>query len=146
MTQKALVVRRGGRLMAQVVRSEACAACRGCAFGQTETCFIALPDGGKGYREGDEVDLTLSEGALSRASLLAYGLPLVCFMAGLFLGGRLSESLGMPRDACAALGAILFTALSLVCIRLLEPRIRKSGRYLPVTAPCQEQGEKSHGD
>ncbi len=137
MTQKAVVVRSGGKLMAQIVRSEACAQCRGCAFGETQTQLVPLPEkNGVTYREGDEVELTLSDGTLSRASLLAYGVPLAAFLIGLMLGARLSSALGLGSDAGAAIGALLLTGLSLLGLHFLEPRLKKSGRYFPTAAPC----------
>ncbi|MDL2206593.1 SoxR reducing system RseC family protein, partial [Eubacteriales bacterium OttesenSCG-928-N13] len=75
MKQLATVVRENGRLMAEVIRPEACEACHACKYGRTERRLMALPSGD--FREGDQVELNLPDGKVGIASLLAYGIPLI---------------------------------------------------------------------
>ena len=136
MTQKAIVVSSQGKLMASLERSEACAQCRACAFGETQTVLVELPKDGQVYREGDTVELTLHDGSVSRASLLAYGFPLLMFLAGLAGGWLLGGALGLSRDLLGALCALLLTGTSLLTLRRLDRRLRRSGRFTPVAHPC----------
>ena len=69
MVQKAIVVKTDdGRLMAQVERSEMCASCKACQFGQTQTHLVELPAGD--FKPGDEVDVTLPNGSIVTYKLL----------------------------------------------------------------------------
>ena len=122
MTQTATLVRVNGRLMAQTVRSEACAQCRACAHGQTERQLIELPEDFEGA-EGETVELTIPEGSVGKASLLGYGVPFIAFCLGLALGGWISSLAAWPQDLCCAAGALLLCAASL-------PLVRRAGRAM----------------
>lgn len=120
------MVEKDGRLMAQVLRPEACATCRACNFGQKQELLLELPKGR--YRLGQEVELTLPDGNVGKASLLAYGLPLAALGLGLYLGGLVGAQAG-NLELFQAGGALLFLALGLLAIRRLEPRLKRSGRF-----------------
>ena len=87
MKREAKVVRENGRLMAEVLREEACQSCRACRFGQVERVLVELQQGSE-YREGETIELEVPDGTVSRGALLAYALPLAAMLAGLFLGAR----------------------------------------------------------
>ena len=74
MKREAKVVRESGRLMAEVLREEACQSCRACRFGQVERVLVELPQEGE-YREGETIELEVPDGTVSRGALLAYALP-----------------------------------------------------------------------
>jgi positive regulator of sigma E activity len=129
--REATVVERDGKLMAEVVRAEACQHCRACRFGQTESVLVDLPDGD--YRPGDSVELTLADGRVSIASMIAYGIPVALLFAGLLLAGALGLSEGW-QAACALAGLLagLFT------IKALGPKLR---RFQPQALPCEKKEE-----
>lgn len=131
MKRKATVVERDGRLMAEVVRTEACQQCRACQFGQTASVLVELPKGE--YRPGDTVELTLEDSRFARASLLAYGLPVALLFAGLIVAAlaNLSE---VWQAICALAGLVA----GLATIKLLEPRLR---RLRPEARPCEKKEE-----
>ena len=113
MKQIATVVRHNGRLMAEVVRQEACRACRGCDFGRQESVYLELGD--LVCQEGDQVSVETEEGTVARGSLAAYGLPALTTLAGLFLG-----SLFWNRDVLQALCALAGLGLGLVAVRWID--------------------------
>ena len=127
MTQTATLVRVNGRLMAQAIRSEACAQCRACAHGQTERQLIELPEGFEDA-EGETVELTLPEGSVGRASLLGYGVPFVAFCLGLALGAWFSSLAAWPQDLCCAAGALGLCALSLPVVRRVSRAMKRCDR------------------
>ena len=45
MKKEATVVSEGGKLYAEIVRSEACQQCRMCSFGKKERMLYKLPEG-----------------------------------------------------------------------------------------------------
>lgn len=133
MLTKAIVVSVDGRLMGKVVRSEACQACHACDFGQKEEVLVDLPQGA--YREGEEVELSLADNDVTLAALIAYGLPLLMFIAGLLAGGPLFDLLGWPRELGQGLCALLLTLAAYLAIRRMERRFRKSRRFVPRACP-----------
>ena len=131
MKREATVVDVNGRLMAEVVRTEACLQCRACQYGQKGRVLVELPEGD--FREGDTVELALEEGRFARASLLAYALPVATLLIGLLIAvfAGLSE-VWQALCALAGLGA------GLAVIKILEPRLR---RLQPDVRPCDKKEE-----
>ena len=130
MKQQATVVLRDGRLMAEIIRPEACAECRACRYGQQARMLVPLED--QDLRPGDTVELELSEERFSGASLPAYAFPLALFLAGLFAASRLTDS-----EPLMALAALVALGVGLLVMRLLEPRLRRSGAFAPKARKCE---------
>lgn len=130
MKQNATVVIVDGKPMAEILRPEACEACHACKYGRQERMRMPLPEGD--YREGDQVELSLPEGRVGSASLIAYGFPLIMMLIGLFVGNWLLEA-----EWAAALCALGMLLAALLAIKLLEPRLRKSGLFEPAACPSQ---------
>ena len=122
MKREATVVNVNGKLMAEIVRTEACGQCRACDFGRKQKLLYPLPTGQ--YREGDVVTLSVSDRALTRATLLAYGLPFLCLFAGLLVG-----DLAFRAEWAQALTAIAFLAAGCAYIAATEKKRRRSGKY-----------------
>ena len=99
MKREATVVEVDGRLMAEVVRTEACLQCHACQYGQKGRVLVELPEGD--YRVGDTVELSLEDARFARASLVAYALP----VATLFLGLLIAAFAGLSRSLAGALRA-----------------------------------------
>lgn len=131
MKRKAVVVERDGRLMAEVVRTEACQQCRACQFGQKDSVLLELPEGD--YRVGDTVEITLNERSFTRATLLAYALPVATLLLALAAASLLGLSEGV--QALCALGGL---AAGLGVIKLLEPRL---SALQPQARPCEKKEE-----
>lgn len=124
MKQQAIIVRRGNKLMAEVVRSEACQQCRACNFGQQEHVYIDV--GSVQCAEGDEVTIEIHDGSVSKASVMAYGLPVITLLTGLFIGSMFSDV-----DYIQALCALAGLGVGLAVVRIIDRRIKKTGKYEP---------------
>lgn len=131
MKREATVVEKDGRLMAEVVRSEACQQCRACQFGQTESVLVELPEGD--FHPGDSVELTLEEGRFAQATLLAYALPVVFLFAGLLIAAFCAAS-----EVWQAVCALAGLGVGLIVIKILEPRLRS---MQPEARPCEKKEE-----
>lgn len=131
MKQQATIVFENGRTMAEVMRPEACQACHACKFGQQQRVLTELPDGD--YKEGELIELNLPDGNVGKASMLAYGIPLVMMLAGLWIGSLIGET-----DLAMVLGALLMTALGVLILKLLEPSLRRSGVFRPQACPISQ--------
>ena len=111
-----------GRLMAEVTRSEACAKCGACAHGQEEKRLYELPEGA--FEVGDSVEIRLPDRSALPAALLGYGMPLLSMLIFLVIG----FALGLP-ELYQALCALLGAALGYFVLKLLEPKLKKSGKF-----------------
>jgi len=91
MTEQAIVTASAeGRIEVSLQRASACAGCElseGCGtgalgrlLGNRSRPLVIETD--RDLQPGDELELCLSEGALVKASLIVYGLPLVCMVMG----------------------------------------------------------------
>jgi positive regulator of sigma E activity len=137
--QSAVVVMRNGKLMAEVARSEACQQCRACRFGRREKVYVELTRGA--YREGEVIELELDGASLSKASLIAYGIPIAAFFAGLFIARAFTDV-----DYIQAIAAIGAMGIALLVIKGMEGRIRASGKFAPKARKCREIGGEYGGD
>lgn len=142
MNREAKVVLKDGRLVAELTRTEACASCGACRHGKEEVLTVDLPEGD--FIEGEMVELTLEDGRVTQASLIAYGIPLLGLIAGIFLGGIFGG------DGMRLLMGLLLTALSYLAVRLIGGRMENSGNYRPKALRCgmmdtMEEMDKRNG-
>lgn len=122
MTQKGIVTKsEKGFLTIQFKRGSACENCKGCS-GQNTCLSIKL----KGEAQvGDQVLVSMPEGQVAKASLIAYGIPLAGLMAGLLIGnssGSEARALVFALVGLLAGGAVIF---------LLDKKIKKNTKWAP---------------
>lgn len=142
MKETATVAAVDGKLMAQVLRPEACKKCRACELSRQEHFYLPLPEEGT-YAEGDTVMITLEDGRVSKASLIAYGIPLGMFLIGLF-GGSFFQSEGLQ-----AVSAIVLAGIGFLIVRWIDKKLSLKGTYTPKMRPCAridiEEGNNNGG-
>ena len=111
-------------------RPEACAKCGACGEGRKTCTTLKLR---AQAQVGDEVVVELPEGRVAQASLLAYTVPLVFFVAGLLAAAPVRSALGLtvPQDLLAVILGLLGLGLSLLILRAVEPRIRRRSGWRP---------------
>ncbi len=110
-----------GILTIRFDRPEACQHCGACN-GEKHQALIEIP-GQAGV--GDRVTVSMPEGQVAKASLLAYAIPLAGLVLGLFLGWALGGEIP------ALLGAAVGLGLSLLVLRLNEKKLRKDAKWTP---------------
>lgn len=104
-------------------RSDACGQCTACfRLGEAEA-DIELANT-LHAQVGDVVYIELHERAVLQASAILYGIPVCALVLGAWLGSRLG-------DLYAALGGLLFAALSYFVLHAFEPKFGKMGRFRP---------------
>lgn len=135
MKREATVVLHKGKLCALIVRSEACGDCHACDFGKKEEMHYPLPQGD--YKEGDKVMIEISDRALGRATLIAYGLPLVCMLLGLSLGAVLFKA-----EWAQALSALIALAFGWLIIRATEKKRGRNRIYACRTEKIKNKQEE----
>ncbi len=138
MKQTATVVYENGRLMAEVLRPEACASCRACDFGKKQRVLVDIVDQ-KSHQAGDQIVLEIQDGNVSKASLLAYGIPLVFLLIGLLIAYALGDKILQDTELWQAL--IVFGGIAIGCLALkfLDPVIKKNGKFAPKAYGCGAQ-------
>jgi sigma-E factor negative regulatory protein RseC len=74
---------------------------------------------------GDIVTVSMPEGQVAKASLLAYAMPLVGLLIGLFAGYALGG------DIPAIIGAAAGLGISVLILKVLDGRLRRDDRWTP---------------
>ena len=110
-----------GLLTVQFCRPEACENCRACT-GEKHSATIQIPGDAQ---VGDIVTVSMPEGQVAKASLLAYAMPLAGLLIGLFLGFALGG------DIAAIIGAAVGLGLSMLILKLLDVRLRRDEKWTP---------------
>lgn len=110
-----------GLLTVQFCRPEACETCRACT-GEKNRAMIKIPGDAQ---VGDMVTVSMPEGQVAKASLLAYFMPLCGLLLGLFIGFMLGG------DISAIIGAAAGLLLSFLVLRLLDRRLSQDERWTP---------------
>ena len=112
---------KGGLLTVRFCRPEACENCRACT-GEKHQALIRIPGEAQ---IGDMVTVSMPEGQVAKASLLAYALPLCGLLIGLSVGFMLGGDIPAVIGAAIGLGASLWT------LKRLDGRLRKDERWSP---------------
>ena len=126
-----VVIDENGRLRASVERP---AECEHCGMCQSKTLLMDLPEGQ--WQPGDTVEVELATDNLLRASALAYMLPLALLVIGLLAGEWLGAATPLGGDGLAAVLAIVGLGLGALLIRVIAPKLNRSGRLQLNVTPC----------
>ena len=112
-----------GTAQIRFLRGSACAHCGACLSVGDSEMEISLPNT-LGAKEGDRVAVDLAPKRLVQASLIAYAVPLVLLIAGVFIGSRYADWAGL------ALG-IAACGISYLILRIVEKKSAKNKRFQP---------------
>ncbi len=116
----------GKRAKVQVLRHAACKKCGGCLSAYTNKSHEVWAENPLQASVGDYVTLALPENSLLKASLIAYGLPLLALIVGL-LGGILLQL----REAFSLLLGLFLMGTTFMGIRKMDGQISNSQKYTP---------------
>lgn len=139
---RAIVVRLEGKeAVVEAVHGGGCGACAGgsCSSGSMSKMLCVKPRQFRvlneiGARIGDEVEVSVAEGALLRSALTLYALPMALLFVGAVVGSSWAGASG--HDAGAAAGAAAGLLLGFVLARIIT--LRQGGRAAssPVITRC----------
>ncbi|WP_409523726.1 SoxR reducing system RseC family protein [Nitrincola sp. MINF-07-Sa-05] len=136
--EAALVTRvKGAGISVKTVRKSACDSCQseaGCGqkritqllIREATDMSIDNPDGVE-VEVGNQVLIGLNEGALVRASLILYLLPLVTMILAVLVSSQLVE-----HELLQVLAAVVGLLAGFLCGRILSARLLSTGDYRPV--------------
>ena len=126
-----------GALKLRVVRP---AECEHCGMCPGRELLLDLPAGD--WHVGDEVAIELPGDRLLRASALAYLTPLAGLIVGLLLGSAAGDALGMSAEAASAVGGVALMSLGFLGVKLLSPRLSRSGALALDMTPCGRKADE----
>ena len=151
-TRAIIVQVEGQHALVQASAASGCEQCKGkgCGAGKLSQLFCSKP---RQFRVGnpidagvgDEVVISVAEGAILRGIGLVYLLPLLLLVMGAMLGGVwVGPSSPGQHDGYAAAGALLGLAAGFIAVKWISSRQARS-RFQPYIARSwrEEQAERS---
>ncbi len=132
---RAIVIKVEGReAVVESVQGGGCGACggsKGCGSGKLAEAFCVRPRQFRALNEinaqvGEEVEISVRDGALFRSALTLYGLPLVSLFAGAASGAR-----WFGGDGGAAIGALAGLLAGFALAGAMAARQRRAGAAVP---------------
>lgn len=129
-------------LKVEIVRQEACGQCKACLAGIMEKRVEIEAKNLCDAETGDWVELELQDNAFMKAVLISYGVPLIAFLAGIFLGfyGLASYIPFMNEGLVAIITGVIGLFLAYAWIRSKNPTW-ENGKYLPLAVRLTTEGE-----
>lgn len=114
----------GKRAQVSIQRHVACGDCGACHVGRDKMTMEATALNEIGAKEGELVEVEMQFANVMKASMIAYGIPLMVFILGAVIGFySINPRFGLGDNPIPAfLTGLGLTALSYIVIRILEKR------------------------
>lgn len=131
MREKAIVIENKKNLArVEIRRSAACNGCKGCSVGKGNKPIRVWARNPIGAKEGQTVEIELGAKTFLSATLIAYGIPLLTFLLGIFLGFELSESFNISAvEPFSLLVGFGMMSISFIIIYFLTSREESRIKY-----------------
>ncbi|MBF7095878.1 SoxR reducing system RseC family protein [Alkalibacter mobilis] len=123
----------GKKANVTINRHAACGDCGACSVGKEKMTMEAVAFNGIGAKEGEIVEVEMQFTNIMKASMIAYGIPLVMFVVGAIIGFYfLNEMMNLGDSPMPAffLGTVM-TAMTYVIIKIAEKAGKFSKGYEP---------------
>lgn len=129
--QGVVIAVRGDAADVRAAGGAACANCSACCHVDKEGVTIEGALNRAGAAVGDRVEVTIPEGADTRAGVLVFVLPAIGLLAGYGVGAAVASAFGATPDLGGAIGAVLAVGIALVVLRA-RGRALPDERFRPV--------------
>ncbi|MDR1620366.1 MAG: SoxR reducing system RseC family protein [Clostridiales bacterium] len=126
----------GGDAVVRFARSPACKNCGACIYIGDTDAQITLKNT-VGAKAGDRVYVELGASSFMKANVLAYAVPAVCLVAGVWLGSLVNDIWGAVLGVAGAAAAFLL-------LRALESRFRRKGSFEPRITGREAPAQKAN--
>ncbi len=113
----------GGNAVVKFKRGKACKNCNACLSFSDDELIVQIKNT-LDAKIGDKVEIVLHARSVIKASLIAYGIPIITLIAGALSGSLLG-------DLYTAIFGILGAGTAFVILRLLEPRFERMSDFQP---------------
>lgn len=135
MEETGLVIKiEGNKAFVSVERKSACEGCPAssiCKPGDEGSVIEAINEAGAEI--GDRVSVSLKAFSYLKGSIIVYGIPTICLIAGAIIGKELLKDLFiLDPELLSAIGGLGAFAISFLIVKLLSKKMEKKKEYIPV--------------
>lgn len=135
MEETGLVVKvEGNKAFVAVERKSACESCPAgsiCKPGDEGSIIEAINEAGAGM--GDRVMVSFKAFSYLKGSIIVYGIPAICLIAGAIAGKELLKDLfNLDPELLSAIGGLSAFAISFLAVKLLSRKMERKKEYIPV--------------
>lgn len=117
----------------KIERKTACGNCKGCGLGSSDDKSIIIQALNQaGAKKGDYVEVDMEAPNVVKAAFIIYTLPLISLILGIFISNPFLNLFNYQSEIASLIIGIVFMGISLVVIKLNEPKIKKSQKYNPI--------------
>jgi len=134
--------------LVSVKRDTACGKCKACPSNGHDEVLIRVLNS-ISAQPGDRVAITMESSRVLKAAAIAYFLPLVGLIVGVFLGTGAASQLMLDPELLGLGGGVLMTLLTFLGIKLFEPYFKLKGYFEPKIIYMMEkfkEGEDYNGN
>jgi sigma-E factor negative regulatory protein RseC len=136
---------RGGDMRVEAEPGQACGSCAGkasCMFSKNQTMRSLWMNNGIGARRGDIVEFDFHENVVVKASLIAYGLPMVFLITGIIAGNLSAERRGIEKDLASILAGAAATIIAFLMVGYVSKRPAMKKSMSPVAVRIISKPDK----
>ncbi len=135
MEETGLVIKiEGNKAVIAVQRRSACEGCPAsslCKPGDEGSVIEAINEAGA--KIGDRVSVSLKAFSYLKGSIIVYGIPTICLIAGAIIGKEFFKDLiNLDPELLSAAGGLGAFGISFLIVKLLSKRMEKKKEYIPV--------------
>ncbi len=136
MEETGLVIKvEGNRAFVAVERKSACEGCPAssiiCKPGDEGSIIEAINEAGA--KIGDRVNVSLKAFSYLKGSIIVYGIPTICLIAGAVIGKEiLKDFISLDPELLSAIFGLGAFGISFLIVKLLFKRMEKKKEYTPV--------------
>ena len=124
----------GDKAKVVMQRHSACGDCKGCRWGEEDSSMEIEAINSINAKIGDHVEIDMEHQNVLFAAFIAYMIPLIALITGVFIGNVLLDKIGLVEYKEVGVGMIglAFTGISYAIIRLKENSFKLDKSFVPV--------------
>lgn len=132
MTETGQVIRvDGDKVVLQMVRNAACGSCNACSMAAESKNLELSALNLCAAKAGDLVEIRLETDSFLSAVAIAYGIPLLCLLAGMIAGYLVAGKIAPAQvEGISIIGGLTAMVISFLLIRSQEKKFKKE-KYIP---------------
>ncbi len=131
----------GDRAKVVLQKHSACGDCKGCRWGDEDMSMEVEAFNSINAKIGDRVEIDMENQNVLAAAFIAYMIPLIALIAGVFIGSILLDKIGLGqyKEIGSGIIGLVLTAASYAIIRTKESSFKLNKSFVPViTGVTQE--------
>ncbi len=124
----------GDRAKVVMQRQSSCGDCKGCRLGSDDMSMEIEAINSINAKIGDHVEIDMEHQNVLAAAFIAYMIPLITLIAGVFIGSVLLDKIGLAqyKEVGSGIFGLVLTGISFAVIRLKESSLRANKNFVPI--------------